>query len=119
MDPAEALAELKQISTQIDRAVISRDGVVEASTSADATTSERLARAAQRLWDAGERAGATLGRPPLVKLHVGLPDGCVFAVRDGQRLIVATTQADPPVGLVLYDLKDCLRGIAAVPEEQA
>jgi hypothetical protein len=36
----------------------------------------------------------------------------VFVVRDGERRIVATTVADPTVGLVFYDLKSCLRDSA-------
>jgi len=33
----------------------------------------------------------------------------VFAVRSGARTILATTRPDPTVGLVLYDLRSCLR----------
>jgi hypothetical protein len=32
-------------------------------------------------------------------------------VRDGDRLIAATTTPEPTVGLVFYDLKTCLRGL--------
>jgi hypothetical protein len=35
----------------------------------------------------------------------------VFVVRDGDRLIAATTTPEPTVGLVFYDLKTCLRSI--------
>jgi hypothetical protein len=35
----------------------------------------------------------------------------VFVVRDGDRLIAATTTPEPTVGLVFYDLKSCLRGL--------
>jgi hypothetical protein len=37
----------------------------------------------------------------------------VLVVRDVRRRIVATTQPDPTVGLVFYDLKSCLRESAA------
>jgi hypothetical protein len=37
--------------------------------------------------------------------------GSVFVVRDGDRLIAATTTPEPTVGLVFYDLKTCLRSI--------
>ena len=39
--------------------------------------------------------------------------GSVFVVRDGERLIAATTRPEPTVGLVFYDLKSCLRSIDA------
>ncbi len=32
-------------------------------------------------------------------------------MRDGERLIAATTTPEPTVGLVFYDLKTCLRSI--------
>jgi hypothetical protein len=45
----------------------------------------------------------------------------VFVVLDGDRMAVATTGADPTVGLVFYDLKTLLRQIgddgAAAPAE--
>jgi hypothetical protein len=37
----------------------------------------------------------------------------VFVVVDGDRLAVATTGADPTVGLVFYDLKTLLRQLAS------
>jgi hypothetical protein len=36
----------------------------------------------------------------------------VFVVRSGGRTILATTRPDPTVGLVLYDLRSCLRNAA-------
>jgi len=33
------------------------------------------------------------------------------SIRDGDRLIAATTSPEPTVGLVFYDLKTCLRSI--------
>jgi len=32
-------------------------------------------------------------------------------VRDGERMIAATTTPEPTVGLVFYDLKTCLRSV--------
>jgi hypothetical protein len=42
-------------------------------------------------------------------------------VRDGDRLIAATTQPEPTVGLVFYDLKSCLRDLdtPAAPKKRA
>jgi hypothetical protein len=47
----------------------------------------------------------------VTQLEVALGSGSVFVVRDGGRLIVATTSPEPTVGLVFYDLKSCLRTI--------
>jgi hypothetical protein len=42
-----------------------------------------------------------------------LPEGHVFVVQEGTRVIAATTAADPPSGLVFYDLRACLSSLAA------
>jgi len=119
MDPAEALADLKQISTQIERAVIARrDGSVEAATVAG-DVAERIGRAACELFAAADRAGSDLGRPALAQVEVATQDGSVFAVRDPGRMLVATTPVDPTVGLIFYDLKTCLRAVAEHPAEVA
>jgi predicted regulator of Ras-like GTPase activity (Roadblock/LC7/MglB family) len=120
MDPAEALTDLKQISTQVERAVVVRnDGTLEASTLRDTAAAERIARAAGDLWQAADDARASLGRPALSQLEVATPDGSVFAVRDDARMVCAATAGDPTVGLIFYDLKTCLRNIAEDPVEAA
>ena len=60
MDPADALAELKRISSQIDRAVIVRGDALEAATVADVEVARRMAAAARRLWSAADDAPAAL-----------------------------------------------------------
>ena len=118
MDPAEALTDLKQISTQVERAVVVRnDGTLEASTLRDGAAAERIARGAADLWEAAESARTSLGRPPLSQLEVATPEGSVFAVRDEARMVCAVTGGDPTVGLIFYDLKTCLRNIAEEPVE--
>jgi predicted regulator of Ras-like GTPase activity (Roadblock/LC7/MglB family) len=118
MDPAEALTDLKQISTQVERAVVVRnDGTLEASTLRDGAAAQRIARGAADLWEAAEAARSSLGRPPLSQLEVATPDGSVFAVRDDARMVCAVTGGDPTVGLIFYDLKTCLRNIAEEPVE--
>ena len=113
MDAAEALADLKQISTQVDRAVIvAGDGTVEASSEADPEVASRIARAGTGLYAAADRVRGDLGRPRLTQLEVSTPEGSVFAVREGERSIVATTGVGPTVGLIFYDLKTCLRNVA-------
>jgi len=120
MDAAESLADLKQISTQIDRAVIVRaDGSIAGSTVADDALSGSIAEAGVRLWDAADRARRDLGRPQLSQLEVDTGEGSVFAVRDEDFLIVASTPPEPTVGLIFYDLKTCLRNLREQPEDAA
>jgi predicted regulator of Ras-like GTPase activity (Roadblock/LC7/MglB family) len=111
MDPVSALADLIEISSQVEGAVLlTTDGSVVASTFADEQRAAALAAAARRLFDAaeeGEREGP--GARPLTQLEAATLDGSVFVVRDGERLIAAVTAAEPTVGLVFYDLKTCLR----------
>ena len=102
VDAAEALAELREISSQIEAAAIADDrGTVIAATGADGA---ELAAAGIALL---ERAAQARGREP-AQLSASTDRGSVFVVRDGDRRIVATTKPDPIAGLVFYDLKNCL-----------
>jgi predicted regulator of Ras-like GTPase activity (Roadblock/LC7/MglB family) len=113
---AQALAELTEISTQIETAVVlDREGTVLAAT-VDDERAGRIAGAALELLRAAEEARPE-GAPELAQLEVALQDGSVFLVRDADRTIVATTTPEPTVGLVFYDLKTCLRELGATPEE--
>ena len=109
MEAAQALADLTEISSQIEVAVLaSDDGTVVASTFSDASAGERFAEAAAELL----RSAAGPERPgsqELVQLQAVTPQGSVFVVRDGSHLVAAVTGRDPTVGLVFYDLKTCLR----------
>lgn len=119
MDPASALADLIEISSQVDAAVVlDAEGSVLASTLDDAARSERLGRAGAALLAAGDESPAT-GARTLTQLEVALREGSVFAVRDEGRSIVATTSAEPTSGLVFYDLKTCLRSLADDAAETA
>lgn len=110
MDAESALADLTEISSQVETAVVFEEGgAVLASTFADSPRGEGLARAGRDLFAA---AAAELGgERRLEQLEVALRETSVFAVRDGRRTIVATTAAGVPSGLVLYDLRTCLRAI--------
>ena len=114
MDAAEALADLTQISTQIELAVlVDASGEVLASAGAGSGQAAKIAEAARRLLAAAEEAmGEAEARERLVQLQVALPDGCVFLVQDDERLVAAVTVAEPTVGLIFYDLKTCLRHVA-------
>jgi predicted regulator of Ras-like GTPase activity (Roadblock/LC7/MglB family) len=111
MDAAQALSDLTEISSQIEAAlVLDADGSTMAST-LDGTRSQELVRTAQELLAAVGRAGD--GARELAQLEVATTDGSVFVVRDAERTITATTGPEPTVGLVFYDLKSCLRSVAA------
>ena len=116
MDPAQALADLTEISSQIQAAVLADEsGAVIASTFADAGRGERAAHAAAELLRAAEGAG----RPGLVQLEAATQLGSVFVVRDGGRLVAALTGASPTAGLIFYDLKTTLRLAADEPKAEA
>jgi len=109
MDAQQALADLTEISSQIEAAVLfDEQGGVVGSTLASEEAAQELAAAAGRLL---EDAGAF--RPAggeVAQLEASTQEGSVFVVRDGARRIAATTGPAPTVGLVFYDLKSCLRG---------
>jgi predicted regulator of Ras-like GTPase activity (Roadblock/LC7/MglB family) len=110
MDAEQALADLIEISSQIEAAVIfDADGKVAGSTLADAGRAEELARRAGELL---HQAAALRGGDALPnQLEVATREGSVFVARDADARIVATTSPQPTVGLVFYDLKSALRQI--------
>ena len=110
MDAQQALADLAEISSQIEAAaVMDASGAVIATTLADAGRTEVLARLAARLVADAVQTGAG---GELAQLEAATADGSVFVVRDGGRSIVALTRPNPTVGLVFYDLKSALRSVA-------
>ena len=117
MDAAQALADLVEISAQIEAAVLAEtDGTVLASTLADEERAQAVVRDAVELL---HTAAGGAGEP--VQLEAAVPEGSVFVVRDDKRLVAAVTGREPTVGLVLYDLKTCLRlaGEDARPAKKA
>jgi hypothetical protein len=106
MDATQAIADLTEISPQVkDVVVIAADGSLTGSNLQE-EGAQRLADGARRLLDAAEGL-----RPGVAQLEAATTVGSVFVVRDGERLIAATTTPEPTVGLVFYDLKTCLRSI--------
>jgi len=106
VDAAQAIADLTEISPQVRRVVvIAADGSVVGS-NADPAAAQKLVEGATRLIGAAEEL-----RPGVTQLEAATVSGSVFVVRDGDRLIAATTSPEPTVGLVFYDLKTCLRSI--------
>jgi predicted regulator of Ras-like GTPase activity (Roadblock/LC7/MglB family) len=116
MEAIQALADLTEISSQIDAAVLfDEQGVVVGSTLLDERTAEALARSAAKLLE--DAASFRSGDAGVTQLEASTQAGSVFVVRDGSRRIAATTGPSPTVGLVFYDLKSCLRGAADDPPE--
>lgn len=119
MDAAQALADLTEISTQIEAAVLAGgDGKVLASTFGEAERGERVAASARALLAAADELGPESAGPPLVQLQAALRDGSVFVVRDDRNLVAAVTSTQPTVGLVFYDLKTCLRLLEREEQEK-
>jgi predicted regulator of Ras-like GTPase activity (Roadblock/LC7/MglB family) len=111
MDATQAIGDLTEISPQVRHvAVVGAGGAVIGSNLADDAAAQRLAEGARRLVEAAEGF-----RPGLAQLEAATVAGSVFVVRDGDRLIAATTTPEPTVGLVFYDLKSCLRSIEEAP----
>ena len=119
MDAAAAIAELRELSTQIEAGVVAgRDGSVVAASVGDLAAA-RIASAARNLADGADQVRRDLGREALAQLQASTPEGSVFVVVDDGRMAVATTGPDPTVGLVFYDLKTLLRQIAGDGEAVA
>ncbi|HZQ65252.1 MAG TPA: roadblock/LC7 domain-containing protein [Gaiellaceae bacterium] len=112
MDAAQALTDLTEISSQIEAAVVlDPNGVAIASTLPEPRSTD-LARTAKELLAAVGTVAGGEGREP-AQIEVATREGSVFLVRDDERVVAATTGPEPTVGLVFYDLKSCLRSIAA------
>jgi hypothetical protein len=115
VEPAEALADLLEISSHVVAAVLTdAEGAVTASTLADDAAAAALARSAVDLVAA---AGSLRPAGPAVtRVEAALRDGSLVVVRDGERVIAATTVEDPPSALVLYDLRTALVRSAEEPK---
>jgi predicted regulator of Ras-like GTPase activity (Roadblock/LC7/MglB family) len=110
MDAQQALADLTEISSQIQAAVVFDDqGKVAASTLGDSARSDELAKAAGGLLAAADEVKT--GESALTQLEVATGEGSVFVVRTGKTVIAATTGSNPTAGLVFYDLKSALRTV--------
>ena len=100
----EAIRDLLSVSTDIRRLVLLRvDGTVTGA--GPAAAGPEVAPALEALWRAAREAasGAT---PEYVVVDLG--EAAVVALEAGSHRAVALTTPDPPVGLVLFDLRTCL-----------
>src|SRR4029450_1796040 len=100
-EPRAALAELTDISTQIEAAVLfDADGKVVASTIPE----ERAAQVATSAKALLEQAGQ-IGGGGLTQARAPTAGGSLFVVKDGPPMIAPSPSAEPTAGLVFYDLK--------------
>jgi len=118
MDAEEALAHLTDISPQVEQvAVVDLAGSIVASTFSERERAERFVGEARALVEAADRLRGAHALADVAQLEAATLDGSVFVVRDGGKMIVATTRPDPTVGLVFYDLKHALRSLDGDMEE--
>jgi predicted regulator of Ras-like GTPase activity (Roadblock/LC7/MglB family) len=115
MDAAQALGELREISSQITAAVVlDGEGVVLAG-SPD-TASASLAASTLELVGAAADLGVAAAHP--TRVEVELDEGAVFVVREGDVTVAATTGPSPTSGLVVYDLRTCAQALASPPKKR-
>jgi predicted regulator of Ras-like GTPase activity (Roadblock/LC7/MglB family) len=111
MDAAQALAELMELSSQIDSAVaLAPDGALLASSSADETAAAALAASTRELVAAAAGLGAD--EREVTRVEVELDEGAIFVVREGEHTVAATTGPNPTSGLVVYDVRTCAKAIS-------
>jgi predicted regulator of Ras-like GTPase activity (Roadblock/LC7/MglB family) len=109
MSPGEALSELTDLSNQVREAVLlGPDGDVLASTfDGDDTRAREVGSAAKAALEAAGRVREQ--GPRVTALEAALPAGSLFVAAGEAHVLAATTGPEEPAGLVLYDLRACLR----------
>jgi len=111
MDAAAALADLVEISPQIEAAaVLAGDGVLAGSVGIPEARAGVLAGAVRDLLDGA--AAFRRDQRRVTQVRAQLADGNVFAVAAGEQAIVAVARGRVAPGLVFYDLKRCLAAVA-------
>ena len=106
-----AFEEMMDISTDIDRAMLFDPAGVLASNVAEEAQAATIDRA-RELISLAETRAAEMGPQPFTQLVIETPAGYVFLARESGAegmTILATGKKGSRVGLVLYDLKTCLR----------
>lgn len=118
MDAARALADLVEISPQIEAAVVSDgDGKTVGSIGVTEQRADGVAHAGRTLLE--RAAELRSGGERVTQIHASLGAGDVFTVAGAGGTIVAVTSRPQAPGLVFYDLKRCLAVLAAPTPEPA
>jgi hypothetical protein len=111
MDAARALADLVEISPQIEAAAVF-EGNEEPLGAVGVSDwwSTAVTRAGKALLEGAAESGGHGGT--VTQLHASLREGDVFVVGSpGERTIVAVTAPRQAPGLLFYDLKRCLASL--------
>jgi predicted regulator of Ras-like GTPase activity (Roadblock/LC7/MglB family) len=108
MEAARALADLVEISPQIEAAaVVTGEGALDGAVGVPEARAGVLARSVRELLEGA--AGYRGGEGRVTQVHAELDGGELFAVTDGdERTIVAITGGRVSPGLLFHDLKRCL-----------
>jgi len=116
MDAAQALADLLELSPQVEAAAVFRGGEILGAVGVGEDAAGRLVRDAGRLLDTAAELRSDGVRVTQIRAAFG--DGSVFVVCEPEAERAAVAVASPRVtpGLLFYDLK---RALAAVAEEPA
>ena len=110
MDVEGALADLMELSAQVEQAVVlDRAGTLLGSTAGEGEQTSALAASARRLLEA---AGEVRPGAEVSQVAAATRRGGVFVVRDDLRTVAAATGRDASAALVFYDLKTCLRALS-------
>jgi opacity protein-like surface antigen len=117
MEAAAALADLVEISPQIEAAtVFDENDEPLGSIGVSDWWAEAVARTGRTLLEEASDAGGA--GAAVTQIHASLRKGDVFAVGSrGERAIVAVTAPRQAPGLLFYDLKRCLASLEVVEPE--
>jgi hypothetical protein len=117
MEAARALADLTEISPQIEAAVVfDRDGRPQGFVGLSEQSAQRVAHAGRALLAGAAETPGDHAR--VTQLHASLGAGDIFTVAADERAIVAVASKPQAPGLVFYDLKRCLAAVGE-PEPPA
>lgn len=114
----ESLAGLLEKSQEIDAAaVVSMDGYVMASALPEGYEEDRLGAMSAALLSLGERTASELGRGELAQVFVEGTQGYVFLLAAGEDAVLnVIVKRGSKLGLVLYDIRNAAKSIAAIIE---
>jgi predicted regulator of Ras-like GTPase activity (Roadblock/LC7/MglB family) len=104
------------VSTDV-RAVAVFDAAGALVASGPGSPGDDASEAVAGLWEAAERAAASLGTAPLDHVVVPASGGGVAVVAAGGHRIAAVTERRPAVALLLFDLRTCLGDAYAAADE--
>jgi predicted regulator of Ras-like GTPase activity (Roadblock/LC7/MglB family) len=111
VEAEKAFKEMLDISTDIDKALLAQGDQALASNFSSELEDQMLLWAAELSTLGGQRA-QDMGSLPLTQLVVEAAAGTVFLVREAAAdglYVLATGKRASRIGLVLYDMKTCIR----------